>query len=86
MSKKDKFSKFIKVYNLIMSNFWLLLTTTLVGFLIGYFVDKKFPTEKNVWIILITVGFFLIGAFNFFYRIIKQSIELSEEEKAKKNV
>ena len=86
MNKKDKFSKFLKIYNLIMSNFWLLLTTTLVGFLIGYFVNKKFQTEKNVWIILITVGFFLIGAFNFFYRIIKQSIELSEEEKAKKNV
>ena len=84
--KKDKVSKFLKIYNLVMSNFWLLITTTLVGVLIGYFLNKAFPTEKNVWLIIISIIFFLIGVFNFFYKIIKESIKLQEQEKEKLNV
>ncbi len=84
--KKDKVSKFLRIYNLVMSNFWLLITTTLVGVLIGYLLNKSFPTEKNVWLIIVSVVFFLIGIFNFFYRIIGESIKLQEQEKVQKDV
>ena len=84
--KKDRLSRFLRIYNLIMSNFWLLITTTLVGVGIGYYVNKSYPTEKNVWLIVISLVFFLIGMFNFFLKIIKQSMDLSKEEQEKKNV
>ena len=84
--KRDKVSKFLRTYNLVMSNFWLLITTTLVGVLIGYLLNKAFPTEKNIWLIIVSVIFFLIGVFNFFYKIIGESIKLQEQEKKELDV
>lgn len=84
--KKDKVKKSLRVYNLIMSNFWLLITTTLVGVLIGYLLNKAFPTEKNVWLIIISILFFFVGVFNFFYHIIRESIKMQEQEKSKSDV
>ena len=76
--KRDKVSKFLRTYNLVMSNFWLLITTTLVGVLIGYLLNKAFPTEKNIWLIIVSVIFF--------YKIIGESIKLQEQEKKKIDV
>ena len=84
--KRDKVSKFLRTYNLVMSNFWLLITTTLVGVLIGFLLNKAFPTEKNIWLIIVSVIFFLIGVFNFFYKIIGESIKLQEQEKKELDV
>ena len=84
--KKEKAYKFFKNYNVIMSNIWLLITTMLVGVLIGYFVNKKFPTEKNIWFILIIIIFFVIGIINFFYSILVKSKEFDKFEEGKKNV
>ena len=84
--KRDKVSKFLRTYNLVMSNFWLLITTTLVGVLIGFLLNRAFPTEKNIWLVIVSVIFFLIGVFNFFYKIIGESIKLQEEEKKKLDV
>lgn len=83
--KKEKAYKFFKNYNIIMSNIWLLITTILVGVLIGYFLNKKFPTEKNICFIVSVIIFFVIGIINFFYLIFKKSKEFEKIE-GKKNV
>ena len=69
-----------------MSNFWLLLTTVLAGLGIGYLVNKLFPTEKHVWLVVILIIFILIGVFNFFYIIIKELIKLNNQEIKEKDV
>ena len=84
--KKEKAYKFFKNYNIIMSNIWLLITTMLVGVLIGYFVNKKYPTENNIWFILIIIIFFIIGIINFFYSILVKSKEFDKLQEGKKNV
>ena len=84
--KKEKVYKFFKNYNIIMSNIWLLITTMLVGVLIGYFVNKKFPTEKNIWFIFIIIIFFVIGIINFFYSLIVKSKDFDKKTEGNKNV
>lgn len=84
--KKEKVYKFFKNYNIIMSNIWLLITTMLVGVLIGYFVNKKFPTEKNIWFIVIIIIFFVIGIINFFYSLIVKSKDFDKKIEGNKNV
>ena len=84
--KKEKVYKFFKNYNIIMSNIWLLITTMLVGVLIGYFVNKKFPTEKNIWFIVIIIIFFVIGIINFFYSLIVKSKDFDKKKEGNKNV
>jgi F0F1-type ATP synthase assembly protein I len=84
--KKDKFYRFVRNYNVIMSNIWLLITTLLAGAVIGYFVNKKFPTDKNIWFIVIMIIFFIIGIANFFYLIYTKSKDFDKIEAGKKNV
>ena len=44
--KKDNLFKDLKVYNLVMTNIWQLLTIILIGVLAGYLFDKYATNES----------------------------------------
>ncbi len=79
--KKNKLIKNFKLYNIIMSNFWLLITTCLVGVIVGYFLDKYSSKENNHYMLISIIIFSVIGIFNFFIHLIAQIDKLNKEEK-----
>lgn len=83
--KKDKSRLFkdLKVYNLIMSNIWQLVTILLIGVLAGYLFEKN-AEDKSINYMLFSIIFFtVIGIINFFVSIIKGSKRLEKEEAKK---
>lgn len=83
--KKDKLIKNVKLYNIIMSNFWLLITTCLVGIIIGYFLDKNSTNENNHYMLISIIIFSIIGITNFFIHLIKEINHLNKDEKKEEN-
>lgn len=84
--KKDKLVKNFKLYNIIMSNFWLLLTTCVVGIIIGYFLDKNSANENNHYMLFSIIIAFAMGITNFFIHLIKEINKLNKEDQEDKNV
>ncbi len=84
--KKDKLVKNVKLYNIIMSNFWLLITTCLLGVIIGYFLDRNSAKKDNHYILFATIIAFVIGITNFFIHLIKEINKLNQEEQEEKDV
>lgn len=83
--KKDKKRLFkdLKVYNLIMSNVWQLITILLIGVLAGYLFEKN-AEDKSINYMLFSIIFFsIIGIINFFVSIIRGSKRLAKEEAKK---
>lgn len=78
--KKDKIVKDIKLYNLIMSNIWQLLTTILFGVLVGYLLNRYAEKENNHYMLFSIIVFFIIGIINFFVAIIRGSKKLAIKE------
>lgn len=78
--KKNKIIKNFKLYNIIMSNFWLLITTCLVGIIIGYFLNKYSSNENNHYMLISIIIFSVIGIANFFIHLITQINKLNSEE------
>lgn len=83
--KKDKLIKNVKLYNIIMSNFWLLITTCLVGVIIGYFLDKNSSNKNNHYMLISIIIFSIIGIANFFIHLIKEINHLNKDEKKEEN-
>ncbi len=81
--KKDKIVKDFKLYNVIMSNFWKLIATVLIGAGIGYIATSKSEDDQDYMLICIIV-FFVIGIINFFVGIIKEMKKLDKLEEKKK--
>lgn len=80
--KKDKFIKDFKIYNFVMSNIWQLLTTLLIGFGIGWLLERFIGSEKNLFMIFSIIVAIFVGIANFFfslYRLVKR-IQASEEK------
>lgn len=78
---KDKLYKDLKVYNMVMSNIWKLLTFILIGILGGYLLNK-YATYHDVNYMLISILFFsTIGIIDFFVSIITESKRLEKKEK-----
>lgn len=84
--KKDRSRLFkdLKVYNLVMSNIWQLITILLIGILAGYLFEKN-ATNKEINYMLFSIIFFtIIGVINFFVSIIRGVKRLEREEARKK--
>lgn len=79
--KKNKLIKNIKLYNIIMSNFWLLITTCLTGIIIGYFLNKNSDNENNHYMLISIIIFSVIGIANFFIHLIKEINNLNKDDK-----
>lgn len=80
--KKDKFIRDFKTYNFVMSNIWQLLTTLLIGFGIGWLLERFIGSEKNLFMIFSIIVAIFVGIANFFfslYRLVKR-IQASEEK------
>ena len=87
--KKDNLFKDLKVYNLVMTNIWQLLTIILIGVLAGYLFDKYATNESINYMAFSIILFAIIGIINFFVSIIrgikkleKKNTEKDEREKA----
>lgn len=76
---RKKLVKNLKLYNLIMSNIWLLLTTTLLGVIIGYILKKN--NDNDTYMVISIIVFFVIGIVNFFFKIIRETLKMNKEEK-----
>lgn len=82
--KRDKFIRDFKIYNFVMSNIWQLLTTLLIGFGIGWLLEKYIGSEKKLFMIFSIIIALVIGIANFFfslYRKMKQLQKVDEEKK-----
>lgn len=78
---KDKLYKDLKVYNMVMSNIWKLLTFILIGILGGYLLNK-YAKYHDINYMLISILFFsIIGIIDFFVSIIRESKRLEKKEK-----
>lgn len=80
--KKDKFIRDFKIYNFVMSNIWQLLTTMLLGFGIGWLLEKYFDSEKNLFMIFSLILAFSVGIANFFISLYKKLKKVQNEEDA----
>lgn len=78
--KKDKFIRDFKIYNFIMSNIWQLLTTLLIGFGIGWLLEKYVGSEKKLYMIFSLVIALLVGIANFFFALYKKMQQLQKNE------
>lgn len=78
---KDKLYKDLKVYNMVMSNIWKLITFILAGIFAGYLLDK-YAKYHDINYMLISLLFFItIGTVDFFISIIRECKRLEEEER-----
>lgn len=84
--KKDKFIRDFKIYNFVMSNIWQLLTTLLIGFGIGWLLEKYVGSEKNLFMIFSVIIGLVIGIANFFFSLYRKMKELQKKEENKPNV
>lgn len=84
--KKDKIIRNAKIYNIVMSNFWLLITTCLCGVVIGYFLNKNSSNKNNHYMLFAIIISSVIGIANFFIHLIKEMKDLNKEEQGKDDV
>lgn len=78
---KDKLYKDLKVYNMVMSNIWKLLTFILIGIFAGHLLNK-YAKYHDINYMLISILFFsTVGIVDFFISIIRESKRLEEEDK-----
>ncbi len=83
---KDSLYNDLKLYNMVMSNIWKLITFLLLGILSGYLLNKYATYHDiNYWLISI-IFFTTIGVINFFVSIIKESKRLEKQNNKNKNV
>lgn len=83
--KKSKLIKDFRLYNVIMNNIWKLITTVLIGVLLGYLTTRKSEDGNNYMVIFIVI-FFIIGIINFFVGIIKEHKKLAKREEMRKRL
>ena len=82
--KRDKFIRDFKIYNFVMSNIWQLLTTLLIGFGIGWLLEKYVGSEKKLFMIFSLLIAFSIGVANFFFSIYRKMKQLQKVDEEKK--
>ncbi len=82
---KDKLAKDFKLYNVIVNNFWKLIATVTIGFLLGYLTTRKSEAGKNYMVLCIVV-FLVIGIINFFIGIIKEHHKLIKRDEMRKRL
>ena len=78
--RKDKIIRDFKIYNFVISNIWQFITTALIGFLIGWLLEKYVGSEKNLYIIFSLIIFISIGIVNFFLALYKKFKKIAEKE------
>ena len=83
--KKDRSRLFhdLKIYNLVMSNIWQLITILVIGILAGYLFEKNAEDKSINYMAFSIIFFFIIGVINFFVSIIR-GIKKIEKEEARK--
>lgn len=82
---KDKLAKDFKLYNVIVNNFWKLIVTVIIGFLLGYLTTHKSEAGNN-YMVLCVVVFLAIGIINFFIGIIKEHHKLVKRDEMRKRL
>jgi len=66
----DKDSKRgLKTYNAVVTSIYQLITTILIGYGIGWLIDR--PNDSTINRLIFTIVFSLIGIANFFYQMIR---------------
>ena len=81
---KDNLVKDLKIYNLVMTNVWQLLTIIAIGILAGYLFEK-YATNQDINYMAFSIIFFsIIGIINFFVSILKGVKKLVKTDKDKK--
>lgn len=82
--KKDKLSKDLKIYNIIMSCIWKLIAFFLLGVLGGYLL-KRYGKDEDINYMLISVlTFSIIGIIDFFISIIRESKKIKKIKESDK--
>ena len=84
--KRNKFIRDFKIYNFVMSNIWQLLTTLLIGFGIGWLLEKYIGSDKNLYMVFSIVIAILIGVGNFFFSLYKKMKQIQDSEAKNENV
>lgn len=79
--KRNKIIRDLKIYNFVMSNIWQLITTILVGFAIGWVLEKYIGSEKNLYMLFSLIIFISIGIANFFIALYKKFKKIADKEK-----
>lgn len=81
--KKDKFIRDFKIYNFVMNNIWQLLTTLIIGFIVGWLLEKYVGSERNLWMLFSIILAIMVGIANFFlslYSLMKKIQKKEETE------
>lgn len=78
--KKNKIIRDLKIYNFVMSNIWQLITTILIGYVIGWALEKYIGSEKNLYMLFSLIIFISIGIANFFLALIKRFKKIAKKE------
>lgn len=81
---KDKIIHDIKIYNLIMSNVWKLITFLLIGVLGGFLFEHYSKYKDFNYMLFSIILFSVIGIIDFFRSIINDSKKLEKAEQKKK--
>ncbi len=76
---KNKIIKDLKLYNVIMSAIWKLITTLILGILAGYLIARQ-GEEGNHYMLFTIIVFFIIGMINFFMDIYRGNKRLALQE------
>ena len=74
----------IKIYNIIMSNVWKLITFLLIGVLGGFLFEHYSKYKDFNYMLFSIVLFAIIGIIDFFVSIVRDSKRLEKAEKKKK--
>ena len=82
--KKDNIIHDIKIYNIIMSNVWKLITFLLIGVLGGFLFEHYSKYKDFNYMLFSIVLFAIIGIIDFFVSIVRDSKRLEKAEKKKK--
>ena len=64
-----------------MTNIWQLLTTMLIGFGIGWLLEKYVGSKKNLYMIFSLIIAFSLGVANFFIALYKKLKSIQEKNK-----
>lgn len=83
---KDKIYKDLKLYNMVMSNIWKLITFILLGILAGYLLDKYATYHDINYMLFSILLFVIIGVTDFFVSIIRECKRLDEAERKKQEL
>ena len=82
--KKDNIIHDIKIYNIIMSNVWKLITFLLIGVLGGFLFEHYSKYKDFNYMLFSIVLFAIIGIIDFFVSIVRDSKRLEKAEEKKK--